>query len=454
VTATVGRDRDRDRLAAAAVDQGPGAAAPELPRLSAARQAVLSAFWFSINAQWIALLLVAIPSQVVQLVGDAHKGAGMALVIGLGAIVPIVVQPLVGALSDGLRSRFGRRRPFVVAGTLVACVGLLVMMEAGSLTTLFLGYLVVQLGSNAATAPYAALIPDVVPESQRGAASGWMGLMTMLGNLGGALAAGLLLQRAVAAGDYPGGLRQVYLGIAALQLVGALVTVLGVRERPVPAAERLGAREFLRRFLVNPRRYPDFAWVFATRFLFMLGLYTVQGFLLFYLRDVVGSYTLFGAEIAKEAEGAVSVVLAAILLGAVASTFVAGALSDRVGRKRVVYASGGLMALVAGALVVSGSFAAALALGLAFGVGYGAYIAVDWALGCDVLPSKADAARYLGVWSIATTLPQLVAVPIAGPLLDRCEAVRPGLGYAAIFGIALVYFVVSTILISRVRGAR
>src|SRR3979411_825408 len=107
------------------------------------------------------------------------------------------------------------------------------------------------------------------------------------------------------------------------------------------------------------------------------------------------------------------------------------------------------MAVAAIGLIVAQQYAIALVIGAVFGLGYGAYTSVDWALATDVLPNMDDAAKDMGLWHIALTLPQLLAVPLAGVLLDLGQQLGqaqglPNLGYTFIFGTAIVYFVLGT----------
>src|SRR5260370_30838055 len=93
----------------------------------------------------------------------------------------------------------------------------------------------------------------------------------------------------------------------------------------------------LRLFDFNPRRDSDFGWVLLTRLLVMLGIYTVLDFLQFYMRSAVG---------APHPEQQTTNFIIITSLTSVVSALVAGWLSDRFGRKRMVYIAGGLMAVV------------------------------------------------------------------------------------------------------------
>lgn len=421
----------------------PSAAPAPEAHLSFARLLLLSAFWFATNAHWGALLLVLLPSRILTLVGEGHKGAGLGLVMGSGAVVALVLPLFVGALSDRCHHRWGRRRPFLLAGVALNLVGLAGLVVAPTLGWLIVAFIVVEAGNNLATAPYSALIPDLVPAAQRGAASGAMGVMIVLGTLTGAGVAGSLVDAAGPPALYARQIAWACAIIAAILVAGGSLTVIGVRERPLDGTareERFVVGRFLRSLWISPRRYPDFARVFLMRLLVMTGIYTVQEFLQYYLKDVIGApYRLFGRVLATTPEAAVTILAGAILLGSGVSTGLAGTLSDRVGRKRLIYVAGSVM--IASALIFNlvRGFGAVLAGGLAFGLGYGTYLAVEWALACDVLPSREEAAKDMGVWHIAVMLPQVVAVPLAGPLLDSINRFHHGLGYPAIFCLAALY---------------
>ena len=215
------------------------------------------------------------------------------------------------------------------------------------------------------------------------------------------------------------------------------------------------------RGLYDPFKHSDFTWVFLTRLLVTMGIYTVQEFIQYYLGDVIGSpYILVGlGKVADTAETATSFFLPMVLLGAIITTLVAGVLSDKYGRKLMVYLSGALMGVVCLVFVLFHSFTLAVLMGVVFGLGYGAYESVDWALASDVLPSMDDYAKDMGVWHVAMVLPQVIATPVAGFLLDNFQQVGkvqniPNLGYTVIFLVAVVYFILGTVFVKQIKKVR
>ena len=430
------------------------------PHMSHFKQAMLSLYWFGTNAHWAAILLITLPKQAFLIGGDAVKGQTLGTVLLVGAFVSMVVAPFFGALSDRITSHWGRRRPWIVLGTVMNVIGILGLIyfpranDLSSLPLFILAFMWVEFWNNVATAPFSALIPDIVPVEQRGSASGWYGLMSMLGNFVGALSALLFTHNGVT------DLTAIYYFVGAALVFGMLGTVIFIKEPEVDKSKLPPFHwgEFLRG-IYTPLRDHDFRWVFFTRFLMVMGTFTVQEFMQYFMQDVVKDFTLFGVKVAENAESAVSFFFLGLLLGAIISSLAAGILSDRFGRKFMVYISSALQAIVPIVLIIFAPFYLVVGLGLVFGLGYGAYQSVDWALASDVLPSQDDYAKDMGVWHVAMTMPQVIATPIAGFMLDNFQRVgaqtgTPNLGYTAIFMLAVLYFILGTVLVRNIRKVR
>jgi MFS family permease len=405
---------------------------------------LLSCFWLAYNFEWGALLPVVLPSQIAAIVGDARKELFNGLIPAAGAALSLVVTPLAGALSDRSRNRIGRRRPFLAVGTVINIVFLLLLARIGAgggVGLFLLAYLGVQLGSNWAGGPYAGLIPDLVPAKQRGQASGWMALMTAMGTLLGVAAAGALITGH--------GYEAIYLTIAATLAVLGAVTVLGVKEKPLaepPPPFR--ARDFAASFLLRGAPYRDFYLVLLTRTLVMMGIYSVFTFFEFFLKDVVRSVNPV-----RDASYLIGIIIAA----GIPTSLLAGALSDRFGRKPLVYWSGGLMALASLLFIGVGvhpSLAAMFGIGALFGVGYGAYQAVDWALAIDVLPQGESAAKDMGIWHVSLVLPQVLAPAVTGLILSSFKARSLLLGYTVVFACTALWFILGTVFVRPIRSAQ
>jgi MFS family permease len=390
----------------------------------------LSIYWFSLNFHWGAMLAVVLPVEVLGRSPEASKGLALGLIAGAGSLIGMVAQPVAGAFSDRCRHRWGRRRPFVLGGALINVAGLLWMPRTTSLFALAAAFILVQLGNNISGAAYQGYIPDQVPRQQRGKASGYMGLMSMLGTVSSFGVAALLVR--------PGHTYPFYTILALMLLLGAGLTLWKVPDSPAPERETSSRISW-----VQSLRNPDFLWLSITRALVMLALYAMVTFVAYFIRDRIGLPNFIGATL---------VVSSVALGGSLASSLFAGALSDRIGRKGIVSFASLAMAVAFLVFVVSPVWNIILLVGVLFGLGYGAYISVDWALALDVLPDRHYVARDLGVWGFASTVPQTLAPLIGGVLLYWLEPF--GWGYSGIFLLATLSSLAAAGLVWRIKSVR
>lgn len=385
------------------------------------------------NLAWLCVMIglygpiqILLPNQAAALAPDA-KEAALGVVSAVGAALSLVANPLWGALSDRTVSRFGRRVPWIVIGGVAGAIGLLVLATAPSLPVMILGWALVQTAVNAPWAALTAAIPDQVPRAQRGAVSGYLGLAQLVGVL---VATGLATLVSGPAG---------YVVCAAVMLLGLVPFVLGRRDEPVPErppAWHWGA--FLRGFWVSPRRHPDFAWAWLTRFLLNLGYCVGTVYLFYFLTDVLGSVhadaDLLLVTVVSTASTAIAVV-------------VSGRWSDRLDRRRVFVSTAGVV-MAAGALLlaVAPTWGVLLVVATVLGAGFGIFTAVDFSLITLVLPDVATAGKDMGVLNVANSLPQVFAPALAAPIV-----VSPG-GYPALFVVSGALCLAGALLVGRIRS--
>ena len=240
---------------------------------------LLSIYWVAIGYLWTSLGALIIPDLVLQFVGRRHEGVALGALEGIGSLMAVIWQPVIGAVSDRTRTRWGRRRPFIFVGTAGDVIFLIGLALSGSFWLVVVFYFLLQAASNTAQGPYQGLLPDVVPAAQRGTASGYYGVSNIFGILAGAIGGGLILSHA--------GRLVAILSICGLLLVTMLSTVLLVPDRAQPSREQFrSVRQAVATTFARPLRSPSFLWLMASRLLILMGLVGIQSFVFFYFSNV------------------------------------------------------------------------------------------------------------------------------------------------------------------------
>ena len=433
-------------------------------RVSIFEQMNINAFWIANNFHWQALLAIVLPSMIVKFLGEPNKDINLALVVIWGTIVAVVVNPLVGAISDYATFRMGRRRPFMIVGTIFNVIVLVLFAFApswfsstGLLIAFIVLFLLLQFTNNLANSPWSAIIADKVPPNQRGTTAGFNGLFTLLGTAVGSLVAGIIVNKNDSLPLYHNEIVQIFLLIALVQIVFVAYTVLTVKETPVEREGRLDLKRVLQRFFFRPGQYPDLSWVLLARLLVQMGIWGIFYFLQYYFDDVLGGpgvKVLFLNVPFSGEKFSGALFLPALLLAALPTSLIAGWISDHYGRKGLVYLSGAVMSVVCLIFIFFPSQGLALLAGACFGIGYGAYSSVDWALTCDVLPPTDEAGKFLGIWSAMGIIPQVVGITIGALILQALRGMPNHFGYTVLFCVTIVYFALGTLVIRGVKGVK
>ena len=399
----------------------------------------VNAYWIGLSFMWNSLHLIILPAVLLGFVDDARKNTALGLLTFAGLIIALLIQPISGALSDAWPSRFGRRRPLLVLGTLADLIFLYLIATAGSLGTLAVGYIGLQFTSNIAHGPGQGLMHDRVPAAQMGLAAGVKNFLDMSGLVISSLVMGRLI--AVQDPDPVPGITVV----AVLMLASLLVTVFGVREvgsRGTGLALRTQLRQSLR---IDVRGHTAYWRLIASRFLFLFGVYGIQAFAQYYVRDKL--HTDNPVKLTGD-------LMAAIVLSLITFAILAGYLADRFGRKPLHVAAAILVSVGSLLMMTASTATAVLVFGCILGAGIGLFITANWALANDLAP-VGEAGKFLGLTNLATAGAG-AASRLTGPGIDTLNAWHPGafLGYAALFSGSALLTLVSLLALRRVPDRR
>ncbi len=466
----------------------------------------INLFWLGLNIRNTALGSIFMPYLVGIFAPQALKNTALGGMRSAGLVIAMLVQPAAGLLSDRSTSRWGRRRPYILVGALFDCLFLAAIALSWNYWALLIAILLIQFSSNVSHGPLQALIPDLVPDDQRGRASAVKAIM----ELAPVILVGLTIAKMVGAGHLDGAIFVTGLSL----LVVTFITVVFVKETPLqekpatpfwpPMLRVLGMLGgllvggvagllggglvgglaglitliFADRSLAlsvgiglggavamivavlagvwagclgtlgrEARQQSSFVWWIVNRLMFLAAVTSLQGSIFYFL---MYAFNLTGEASSNLTGTITSVIGVFILVTALAS----GWLSDRLGRRRLVLISG-IVAAVGNVLLLATIWVPQLSIvyisGTIIGIATGLFMTANWALGTDLVPAE-QAGRYLGISNLAGAGAGIVGAGIGGLVADAINHYYMGLGYFAIFAAYAVLFALSSVSLIWVKG--
>jgi MFS family permease len=401
----------------------------------------LSIYWFGIVIIWGGLNKIILPAMIGRQPGGAENlGALLAIVTSVGVVAPIVIQPTIGTISDYTVTRWGRRKPYIVVGTLLDIVFLFGLATSQTYVALVAFYFLLQLSSNAAQGPFQGYVPDLVPARQVGLASGLMGTMIVLGTIAGVGIATL--------GVTTASLFVATMALGVIELLTMVVLAATVHEgSAAPKRTRSWLGVARSAWGTDILRESSVLWLLVVRLLF-LGAYASTSLALPYFQRAHGM---------TEQDASTTVFVGTAIAGVMtAIAAVPGArLSDRFGRRPMIWAAAAIAGIGLAGVALAPNTTLAIAAFVPFGIGMGTFLSVDWALMTDVIP-KHTSGRYMGILNAGTAMAEPVYLLVAGPLaLDLVgRLLGQSSGARATMLVAVVFLVGAALALTRVDARR
>jgi MFS family permease len=469
--------------------------------------------YITVNIYWMGLTSIAqtmtplvVPLLVQQFVGEEAKGTFFGTLRLWTLMVALLVQSLMGMVSDRSTSKFGRRRPFIFIGT----IGLLIIMALIGVSTnlegmagywvLFGLVVLLAIASNTAHAAQQGLIPDVIPDHLRGRFSGIKAVLEIpvpmiliaftVGRLisSGNMWAGIAVTMAVVTiamlmtmfvpesqittssqkFDWKPFSRLVLMTatftiviLAMGQLVkltgglvhgfgstlGLILVMGGIGLGSILFAVGMGVWASIRIGLGGESRAnPSFTWWVINRLAFLVGVNNLAGFTIYFLQARLGY-------VREEAAGPAAFLTMFVGVFILLSALPSGWLADRFGRKNLVAFSGIIASLGTLVAILSPSLPFIYIGGCIIGIATGLFFAANWALGTNLVP-KEQAGRYLGISNLAGAGAGAVGGYIGGPIADQISnqiPAMPGIGYVLLFAIFGIMFMLSIVALLGVK---
>ncbi|UTT63085.1 MFS transporter [Microcella humidisoli] len=405
-------------------------------RVSARWIALFATAWLGIWMAQLTPVQLLLPQEIDALAsGDdwTQSVVAFGIISAIAGACALIVFPLTGALSDRTTSRFGRRKPWILAGTLVFAGSLVALGLQTSLVGIGVAWALAISGFCMASAGITATIADQVPVEQRGFVSAWVSAPQAIGTV-----LGIVLVLILGLGLLGG-----YVLVAGLLVVLVLPFLLGVRDEALPRILRPKFRPgmLVTGLWISPRKHPDFAWTLVSRVLVNIGNALGTTLLLYFI--------LYGLGRTETAEDDLLLLTAVYLVFFTAAALGFGRLSDRFGqRKPFVYVAAYLQAIAALLLAIAPDYTIAMVAAAFLGIGYGSFMAVDQALATQVLPDRHTRGKDLGIMNVALAVPQAVA-PLLGALLVAAAG-----GFTALFIASAVAATLGGLAVLPVRSVR
>jgi MFS family permease len=398
----------------------------------------LSIYWLGIQTIWGGLTIIVIPARL----DDMNRelaGTLSAIIFLIGAVAPLIVQPTIGMISDYTVTRWGRRKPYIVIGSLLDVVFLLGIAYSNDFVALVAFYFLLQVSSNFAQGPFQGYVPDLVPAKQVGLASGLMGLMLTLGTIAGvgiATFGGLIDNMPLAI---------LILGV--IEVATMVVLIATVDEgRGAPPRTRTWTQIALSAWGRDILKQRDVLWLLVVRLMF-LGAYNATIVAVGYFRRSHGL---------SDDDASTTVLIATAIVGV--STALAaipgGRLSDRFGRRPVIWSAAAIAGFALLAVAVAPTPELAVVAWIPFGIGMGVFLSADWALMSDVIP-KHTAGRYMGILNAGTAMAGPAFIVVAGPIQDFvAAAVADPMGPRAAMAVAAAFVGLAALALTQVDPTR
>ena len=407
-----------------------------MKKLNLPQLIVLNAYWVGLSFMWNALHPIILPAVLLNYVPDSQKNTYLGLLTFVGLVIAMLVQPLSGALSDAWASRWGRRRPLIVIGTLFDFIFLSLLAWAGGLVWLFIGYIGLQLSSNIAHGPLQGLLPDRVPKGQLGVASSLKTFMDMLSLIIASLLAGRLLDPQT---RNPNLIMTVVIGLLA---VSAAITIFGAKEEPTHLRVQIDWRGLLDQFKIDFHANTSYWWLIAERGLFLLGIYGVQAFAQYYLQDVIR---------VPDPPKQTGDLMATLTIALIVLVLVGGWLTDKFGAKRLLSIASFVTAAGMVLMLLAHNMTGLMIFGSVVGSGIGLFLTANWALANKLAPAD-EAGKFLGLTNLATAGSGALA-RLEGPALDWLNGLWPGqwVGYTSLFLFGAACMVLSVLLLVKIK---
>lgn len=402
---------------------------PKLPMTFAIAMFISPAVWIGPVASTRSTLIPQLFSQI----DSAHKVWAVGVLGMVSSLTAAIANLLFGAFSDVTRTKLGKRKPYIIFGTIVTALSLVVIANVKNVILVIALWVITAAAENAVAASIYAQISDRIAPRWRGTISTFYGVGgTIVPQLFAMLAAQFL-------GDVKFGL-YVMAGIAVV-LMFVHILLAGEKSNLDDNPVELNKKNIIEHFSLPRKGCRDYYLALFGKFFMVLGHTIITTYLLYIFTD----YMMMND---KSAGVSISIFSSIMLFIGLAFALVSGVLADKLKRVKLpVSIATYLLGVAALFPLIHAAPSMMYVYGILAAMGTGIYNSVDGALNLDVLPSSETAGKDLGLINLGVTGAQMLGALIASLIVTM-------FGYSAIFIFSLIMEFIGGLLITAIRSVK
>lgn len=358
------------------------------------------------------------------------------VIMSLDNILALFLLPIFGSLSDKVNTKYGKRMPFIIVGTILAVTFLMILPFAESTLNLplFIGALFLLLISMGTyRSPAVALMPDLTPKPLRSKANAVINLMGAVGGVFTLLMINIFVKDG--ASYYP-----LMIAVAVFMAICVTVLVLTIKENKLRAEMEPEEEEVPAAVANNETASKKLPKDVMRSLAFLL---TSVAFWFIAYNAVTTAFSRYAKEVWGLDSGYTNCLLIATV-AAIISYIPIGAIASKIGRKKTILIGIALLGLCFFAAGLFDQYSNAMIV-------FFCIIGFAWAaIGVNSYPmvvemaNAGDVGKYTGLYYTFSMSAQVVTPILSGWLLEHVD-------YRTLFPYSVVFCILAFITMSQVR---
>ncbi|MDE5801705.1 MAG: MFS transporter [Lachnospiraceae bacterium] len=364
------------------------------------------------------------------------------VVMALDNVLAIFLLPIFGSISDKVDTKLGKRTPFIITGTVLAVIFLLLLPVADQAKNLplFVGALFgVLISMGIYRSPAVALMPDLTPNRLRSRANA---VINLLGAVGGVYSL-IMIKLLVGTGLTPN-YEPLFISIAAVMIVAVLVLVLTIREKKIAAQvaaeeamdsieEKAEKKEEKKGTVLAPEVKRSMIFMLASIFLWFTAY-----------NAVTTAFSRYTTVVWELESGGFADCLMVATVAAIISYIPIGQISSRFGRKKTIMGGVVLMAACYFAAIFVTEYTPVINVAFALiGVAWAAINVNSYPM-IVAMSEGADIGKFTGTYYTFSMAAQIMTPILSGFLLEHVS-------YRTLFPYAMIFSLLAFLTMTQVK---